>query len=443
MDSKNYRTIKLKNGTIMKGVFNTNREMTEGTITYANGGFRTGKFTDRKLNCEYGEQKYVDYRRYTNWLKGNFTNGKLNGYGAAYGISYDILEIGLFSNNVIVYGTRINTISVFIGGFTHKKLTCDYGVTLEYDGTRRYGRFVDGEINGHGKKTKTKQHRFRGDRAQLMKIYDSIQSIDDIINLMGVDNNGNALYLEYPSSQNILNILKLQGEEKDEEKKTINGGVNGEEKKGSPGLNDISNDEPINSINNQTALINEIKTGIIDRSYEIYIIGCNFSNNTMNGDGICWNDNILYKGHFSNGKLNGKGEYYDTTDKKRMVGTFSDGNLANGKIYINKKLIYDGYFCPEGALIDGVRYEYRPSGLALKYDQNDKPIDDTPERMVALEDKTSMLIEMINKMQAEITTLKSLLAERDLNNEFSSVTTHDDNNTNNDNDNIIRGLDEI
>lgn len=399
MECSNARTIKLKDGTVLMGVFDLNRKLIEGKVEYINGGFKTGRFIDRKLNCEYGEQKLVTAHKCC-YLKGNFTDGKLNGYGVIYNKKNNTLEMGLFSNNTIVFGTMVCSNNIYIGGFIHKQLTCEYGVALFSRGTRIYGKFNKNSLEGYGKYTLTEQNGFWVDIVQLEKLYNSIQSIGDIIRLMGVDDKGNALYLEYPNSENIIDIITMQY---NEEKNTNNELT--EETKRVSGLDD-------KPIANKTALLNEIKAGVVDRSYNIYATGYNFSHNNLYGEGTYWHDGILYKGIFLNDSLNGEGDIVDTKTNTHSVGIFSKGYLTNGKIYVDKKLSREGSFCDD-RLTDGIRYEYRPSGIVLKYDHNDVLIDDTPERMAALEDKVLILTEMISKMQSEIITLRSQLANRD------------------------------
>ena len=71
-----------------------------------------------------------------------------------------------------------------------------------------------------------------------------------------------------------------------------------------------------------------------------------YLNGKRNGNGKEFddNDNLKFEGEYLNGKRNGKGKEYYYNGNYRFEGEYLYGIKLKGKLFINKKLEYNGEF---------------------------------------------------------------------------------------------------
>ncbi len=71
-----------------------------------------------------------------------------------------------------------------------------------------------------------------------------------------------------------------------------------------------------------------------------------FLNGKRNGKGKEYNKNgiLIYEGEFLNGKINGKGKEYNHNKKLIFEGEFINGYKSKGKVYVKRKIEYEGEF---------------------------------------------------------------------------------------------------
>ena len=114
-----------------------------------------------------------------------------------------------------------------------------------------------------------------------------------------------------------------------------------------------------------------------------------------------WPDGERYKGDFVNGHATGKG-VYTWPDGRRYEGDHVKMNACGtGKMYKDGKLIKMGEW-ENDELVRGFQYIYDDRGIPHVYDHNGDAVSQE-HRFAALEDKISILTEMVERLQDELT----------------------------------------
>ena len=120
------------------------------------------------------------------------------------------------------------------------------------------------------------------------------------------------------------------------------------------------------------------------------------------GKGVhTWSNGARYEGDFVNGHATGKG-VFTWPDGRKYEGDHVKMNACGiGKMYKDGKLIKMGEW-ENDELVKGFQYIYDDRGIPHVYDHNGDAVSQE-HRIVALEDKISILTEMVERLQDELT----------------------------------------